>query len=209
MPFTRSHGVASLDLESAPTQVPGIAVSFKWSKVDVKNFLAWLVDQKANADTLDSLLMNSAKAKKPLSRKMRALLKKLRALKRLPTAGRHDNLWWYKVSCRGVCMSHTILQACRKYNLKPACNHNAYSDGQCVNSRYDQGRHLSFPPHALEGWQTNFFRMTHTYCGRANGGHPLQDWHGSHRWSHESGDTVCVSRKKPRFHLLKKYRNEQ
>ena len=211
LPLARSHGVASLEATPAPTQVPGIAVSFKWSKVDVKNFLAWLVDQKANAGTLDSLLMNSArtKTKKPLSRKMRALLKRLRALKRLPTAGQHDNLWWYKVSCNGVCNAASMVSQCAKFDLKPPCNYHGWNDGQCVTSRYDHGRHLSYPPHHLESWQYEFFRGVYTYCAYANGGHPLVESGGSHRWSYgESGDTVCVSREKPRFKLLKKYRNE-
>jgi len=202
-----AHGVASL--EAAPTQEPSIGVSFKWSKVDVKNFLAWLVDQKANAGTLDSLLMNSGKTKKPMSAKMRKLLKKLRALKALPSAGEHGGLWWYKVQCDGGCLSNTIRSACSKYDLKPACNHNAYSDGMCVNSNYNQGRHLSYPPHHLESWQYDFFRATHTYCGSAYSNYPLQESGGSHRWSYgESGNTVCVSDQKPQFHLLKKYKQE-
>jgi hypothetical protein len=207
-----SHGVASLDLETTPAPTASadraIGVSFKWSKIDVKNFLAWLVDQKANAGVLDSLLMNSAKAKKPMSRKMRKLLKRLRALKRLPTAGQHGGLWWYKVQCNN-CNAGTILGACAKYNLKPACDHTAYSDGKCVNSNYNQGRHLSYPPHALEGWQHNFFPQCHIYAGMANGGHPLQNTGSTHRWSYgESGNTVCVSSERPQFNLLKKYRDQ-
>ena len=211
--ISRSHGVASLDLEATPTASAdrAIGVSFKWSKVDVKNFLAWLVDQKANAGVLDSLLMNSAKAqgKKKLSAKMRALLKRLRKLKQLPTAGQHGGLWWYKVDCGGACNSGSILNACQKYRLKPACDHTAYSDGQCVNSQYNQGRHLSYPGHALEGWQHNFFPQCHIYAGMANGGHPLQNTGSTHRWSYgESGNTVCVSSERPRFKLLKKYRGQ-
>jgi len=209
-----AHGVASLDLAAEPTPTASadraIGVSFKWSKIDVKNFLAWLVDQKANAGVLDSLLMNSAKAQgeKKLSAKMRKMLKRLRALKALPTAGSHGGLWWYKVQCNN-CNAGTILEACKKYNLKPACDHTAYSDGQCVNSQYNQGRHLSYPPHALEGWQNNFFPQCHIYAAMANGGHPLQNTGSSHRWSYgESGSTVCVSSEKPQFNLLKKYRNQ-
>jgi len=189
---------------------PGIGISFKWSQIDVRNFLSWLVDQDPKTGGLSAMKMTSYKGKsaKKLSRKQRALLKKLRALKRLPTAGQHGGLWWYKVDCGGACNTNSIRQVCSKYDLKPACDHTAYSDGVCVNSNYNQGRHLSYPGHALEGWQHNFFPQTHIYCGWANGGHPLQNTGSTHRWSYgESGNTVCVSSQKPRFHLIKKWRN--
>ena len=38
-----------------------INVNFKWSGVDVRNFLTWLVAQNPNAGTLDSLKLSVAK----------------------------------------------------------------------------------------------------------------------------------------------------
>jgi len=199
--------------EPAAAKDNGIDVSFKWTKVDVRNFLTWLVSQNDKAGTLSDIKLGSVRGGKSgngkkCAKNHRSRWNRLRALKRLETAGNHGGLWWYKVQVKGLMNAANILTACKKHGLKPACDHTAYSDGVCVNSNYNQGRHLSYPPHALEGWQNSFFPGMYLYCGYANGGWPLQNTGSTHRWSgygEENRMTACVDSKKPDWAWHKKF----
>lgn len=144
-----------------------IRISFDWSKVDVRNFLAWLVKQDPGSGGLSDMTFNSAQKPKmsraQLARRRRSrarLLRKLRhlhKLRELTTAGEHDGYYWYKVPVVGLLNSQSIVAACKKFHLQTVCSHASYNDGQCVLTRYvNNGWHLSYPPHYQESWMTGF-----------------------------------------------------
>jgi hypothetical protein len=109
---------------------------------------------------------------------------------------RYHGLKVHKVRVNGLVNSDSILSACRRHRLIPACNHQSYADGRCA-LLIRGGRHLSYNRH--HSLNRNKLDRTFTYCGRANHGRALQNWRNTHRWSGAGdfyGDTLCVE--KPR-----------
>jgi len=189
----------------------GVRVSFKWTNIDVRNFLTWIVTQDPSKGKLENIKLGQGdehEGKHGHKHKAEKLTeeeeKKLRAwekLRELDYTGPHDNKWFYRVRASGTMNAQNIREACHKYGLKPSGALNGWNDGNQADSGYNNGRYMSYMPHNLEDWQNWFNLGLYFYVGtNINGGWPLQNVWGTHRWSgwgEDSRWTLCQSDKNP------------
>jgi len=187
----------------------GVRVSFKWTNIDVRNFLTWIVSQNEKFGKLEDISLGNngkdgkkGKKQDKLTEEELKLLKFWVDLRSLDTAGQHGGYWFYRVRVSGTMQSDSIYNACNKYGLKPACNLGGWNDGRCQDTQYSSGRHMSYPGHNLEDWQYWFNSGLYFYTASANGPWPLQNIWGTHQWTywgHENRWTLCTTNKDPEW----------
>jgi len=118
-----------------------------------------------------------------------------------PSGGGRVYTWrgnrFYKVRVSGPMDKNHIIHACRRKGLRPVCDHHAYRDGHCFDSRVNL--HFSHPHHNRHGnlrFPVSKAKGIFWYTGRHGHG-SLYNTGSSHRWRNgndRNGWTMCTNR---------------
>jgi len=104
-----------------------------------------------------------------------------------------------RIKVKGYMLSKNILKACKKYKLKPLCDHSSYADGQCIMA--GGAWHFSHPHNNRKHRvPVNKVVGAYFYAGRANGGLAIMNTGVTHKWARRNwdrdGTAFCAKRSK-------------